>query len=32
MNRRFSLVTVTLWGVAAVVLGAMILGSVLTLA
>src|SRR5918998_6534941 len=32
MTQRFSLVTVTLWVVAAVVLGAMILGSVLTLA
>jgi branched-chain amino acid transport system permease protein len=32
MTRRISLVTLTLWLVAAVVLGAMILGSVLTLA
>ncbi|MGI8999633.1 MAG: branched-chain amino acid ABC transporter permease [Candidatus Limnocylindria bacterium] len=32
MTRRISLVTLTLWLVAAVVLGAMILGSILTLA
>jgi branched-chain amino acid transport system permease protein len=32
MTRRFSFVTLTLWLVAAVVIGAMILGSVLTLA